>query len=723
MDAEAGEQPTGASADPAARGRAYAGKEARAADRFSAEQRLQFLQGVGPKRAALLEKLGLVTVGDLVRHFPRRYEDRRQLTPISRVEPGSMQVLYGEIADIRSRLLRGGQTLIEAVLVDKGSTGALPGRIHLVWFHQPHLLELLRAGMHVYAYGEARIHRDRLQMTSPEFEIDSVEDSEGEASPHVERIVPIYPLTKGISQRYLRGLAYRIVQGFTGDVGPYDHFHPDGLDESSALRCIHFPDEWKDVDAGRARFIFEERFVFASHVVFRRQSCRCPVKARYTVTEELDRKIRSVFPFRLTAEQDRVIGEISRDLSSESSMYRLLQGDVGTGKTAIALYAMLVCVRNGTQAALLAPTEVLAEQHHRTITRFLSPHPVRVELLTGSVRGERRQEILDGLQSGKVHIVIGTQALIQDSVKLKRLGLCVIDEQHRFGVIERLKIRKKGDEPHVLVMTATPIPRSLCLTCYGDLDLSVLRERPAGRRPVKTLLVPPRKRSSAMELIRSELAAGRQAYFIYPLIEESEALSLPAAVEARDKLQQEVFPEHRVGLVHGGLPSDVKESELDRFRAGHYQILVATVVVEVGIDVPNATVIVIEDASRFGLAQLHQLRGRVGRGGEQGYCLVGVSTASRDVMARLEVFAATDDGFKIAEEDLKLRGPGDYLGVRQSGKANFLLGNPLEDLEGFLRVQELAQRFWTDEGNAPYRRKWSRQLELGGAEGEFVGLD
>lgn len=691
--------------------------------RLPASQLLQFLPGVGPRRSVLLEKLGLYTVGDLVRHFPRRYEDRRTLTAIARVEPETTQVLYGEIAAIRSRLLRGGKTMVEATLVDPAASGTLPGSLQLVWFNQPHLLDWLRVGVRVYVHGQVRVRASRMQMVSPEFEIDGDEEGSEGSSPHVQRIVPIYALTRGISQRYLRGLTYRVLAEITAESGPYDHFHAGGLDEVEALRRLHFPEDWRDIDAGRARFIFEERFVFCTHVVLRRLACRRSVPSQFTMTPELDRKIRSIFPYQLTAEQDRVVEEIARDLTGESSMYRLLQGDVGTGKTAVALYAMLITVRNGRQAALLAPTEVLAEQHHRTISRYLAEHPVRIELLTGSVRGERRREILEGLASGKAHLVIGTQALIQDTVHFKRLGLCVIDEQHRFGVVERLKLRKKGDEPHILVMTATPIPRSLCLTCYGDLDLSVLKARPAGRSPVKTFLVPPRKRVGAMQFIQKELEAGRQAYFIYPLIEESEALSLPAAVEARDQLQQKIFPQFRVGLVHGGLGAEEKEEELGRFRSGYYHILVATVVVEVGIDVPNATVIVIEDASRFGLAQLHQLRGRVGRGIHPGFCLVGVATASRDVMARLKILASTEDGFKIAEEDLKLRGPGDYLGLRQSGKPNFLLGNPLEDLEGFLRVQELAERFWADERHRVYRRKWAQILELGGDVGEFVGLD
>ncbi len=703
----------------------------------SSTRLLKFLPGVGPRRAELLARLGLVTVGDLLRHFPRRYEDRRNLTPIALAAAGQTLVLHGELALVRERSLRGGRNLIEGRLIDpqKGPKGG--GAIDLVWFNQPYLLEWLRPGVRLHAYGQVRLRAGRLQMPSPEFELDVDSEEEGGGpSPHIQRIVPIYPLTRGIHQRFLRGLVFRVLSGLSGGAeaggggleGPYDHFHPGSLTAAGALQRVHFPSSWKDIDLARSRFIFEEHFTFASHLIFRRRHCRRGRAAAFQVTEELDRKIRSVFPFRLTREQDRVVAEIAKDLRGPAPMYRLLQGDVGTGKTAVALYAMLVAVRNGRQAALMAPTEVLAEQHFRTIARALERYPVRIALLTGSVRGVERRSILAGLASGKVHIAVGTQALIQEGVDFKALGLAVIDEQHRFGVLERMRIRKKGSSPHVLVMTATPIPRSLCLTCYGDLDLSILGERPAGRQPVKTFLVSLRKRPGAMDLIRKELSSGRQAYFVYPLIEESEAHALPAAVKAHENLSRQVFPEYRVGLVHGNLPPAEKEAELGKFREGEYRVLVATVVVEVGIDVPNATVLFIEDASRFGLAQLHQLRGRVGRGAHPGYCLVGVDLSSRDLANRLKVFASTTDGFRIAEEDLKLRGPGDYLGVRQSGRPHFLLGNPLENLSEFLRVKALAEEFWARESSEPFLKRWADILDLDpgtevpGKKG-FLGLD
>jgi ATP-dependent DNA helicase RecG len=408
-------------------------------------------------------------------------------------------------------------------------------------------------------------------------------------------------------------------------------------------------------------------------------------------------------------------------------MYRLLQGDVGTGETAVALYALLVAVRHGEQGALMAPTEALALQHHRTLLELLAPHPrVVVRLLTGSTRTRERDEILDGLGTGKVHIAVGTHALVQDAVRFARLGVAVVDEQHRFGVRERKRLREKGEHPHILVMTATPIPRSLSMTCYGDLDLSVLRERPPGRQPVRTRIVQPGDRARALELVRRELEAGRQAYFIYPLIEESETLSLPAAEAGYERLARDVFPEFRVGLVHGRQPAGEKDEALLAFRRGETHVLVATVVVEVGIDVPNASVLFIEDATRFGLAQLHQLRGRVGRGVHPGFCLVGLGEggAGAEARERLRIFASTDDGFRLAEEDLRIRGPGDYLGLRQAGRPLADLANPMEDLETFLDVKRLAEEFWRRPESAGYRTTWRRALlGVGSGAGEFLGAD
>ncbi|MBN1442767.1 MAG: ATP-dependent DNA helicase RecG [Planctomycetes bacterium] len=686
--------------------------------RWTGETLLQFLPGVGPARAELLKRLELATVRDLLRHFPRRYEDRRCLVPAGAAQPGQTVVVAGVLDRWQARDLGGGRHMLRGVLRD--ATGSM----ELVWFNQPYIAEWVRPGDFLHAYGTVKQRARRLQIVAPEFEVDTgTDDLEGEPSLHLRRIVPIYDLTRGLHQRFLRRLVHRCLEAdLEWEPAPHDLFHPAGPSLADAFRAIHFPPRMEDAEAARKRFVFDEFFLFASRLRFRRQTFRAEGRLRFETTAELDCKIRSIFPFELTAEQNRVVEEIVCDLRGPAPMYRLLQGDVGTGKTAIALYAMLVAIRSGCQAALMAPTEVLVEQHLRTVAGCLRDHPVRVERITGSLPASRRRSILSDLAAGRIHIAIGTHALMQDSVRFRRLGLAVVDEQHRFGVRERQRLRLKGEQPHLLVMTATPIPRSLCLTCYGDLDLSLLRQRPCGRLPVATRLVSSAQRSSALEFVRAQVRKGRQAYFVYPLIEESESLSLPAAVEGHRRLSTEVFPEFSVGLIHGKLPPGEKEEQLGRFREARCQILVATVVVEVGIDVPNATVLVIEDASRFGLAQLHQLRGRVGRGAHRGYCLVGAGEARGEVLRRLRAFARISDGFELAEADLQIRGPGDYLGLRQSGRPSRSLGHPLEDLEEFLTVRRLADEFWASAEHLAYRSRWGLQESDGGEE-EFLGLD
>lgn len=682
---------------------------------------LRYLPGVGPVRAEHLRRLGLSCVQDLLSHFPRRYEDRRTLTKIGDTAPGQTVVLAGSLRGLRQRQLSRGRHLLTGTLRDE------TGSIELVWFNQPYLVDVLSPGVLVHVHGPIKERRGRLQVVAPEYEVDTGEDDvEGGPSLHLQRIVPIYQLTRGLQQRFLRRLIHRVLEGGVPDEeGPYLLFHPEGPTREEAFRWIHFPRSLQDVDVAKRRFVFEEYFRFGSVLCFRRAAVRSRGGVCFDVSSELDHKIRSVFPFELTADQNRVVTEVAQDLRGPAPMYRLLQGDVGTGKTAIAIYALLVAVRNGYQGAILAPTELLAEQHYRTVTRYLSAYPVRTGLLTSSVSPATRKELLRGMAEGRYHIVVGTHALVQDSVAFSRLGLVVIDEQHRFGVRERLKMRKKGRDPHLLVMTATPIPRSLCLTVFGDLDLSVLRERPEGRQPVKTHLVGTAGRRKALELVRRELQEGRQAYFVYPLIEESEAVDLPAAVEAHRRLQEEVFPEYPVGLIHGRLPAREKDACFERFRRGDYRVLATTVVVEVGVDVPNATVMFIEDGSRFGLAQLHQLRGRVGRGKCRGHCLVCLETSSRDARARLKAFAETEDGFLLAEEDLRQRGPGDYQGLRQAGRPRQSLGNPLNDLSEFLRVRGLVDSFWSRPEHAGYRARWRAFLEagVGWLDGEPLGRD
>ncbi|MEM7232703.1 MAG: ATP-dependent DNA helicase RecG, partial [Planctomycetota bacterium] len=589
--------------------------------------------------------------------------------------------------------------------------------IELVWFQQPHIAEWLQVGVLLRAFGTVKRSGKKLQLQSPEYEVEAADD---EDEIQVGRIVPVYPATRGVPQRALRTASHAVLElAEEVDGGPYDHFFPDGLAPPESYRAIHFPDDFEQLAKARDRFLFESLFSYASGLVFRRQQYRGVPASRFGVTEELDQKIRSVFPFVLSPEQDRVVAEIRRDLDGDVPMYRLLQGDVGTGKTAVSIYAILVAVRAGRQAALMAPTEILAEQHVRTLRRLLSKYPVRIDLLTGSSRAAGRQDTLDGLASGAVHVLVGTHALVQDSVQFARLGLVVIDEQHRFGVRERQRLFEKGDAPHLLVMTATPIPRSLCMTCYGDLDLSLIRERPGGQGVV-TRTVAAGQQGRAFAAVREELARGRQAYFVYPLVEESEELALPAASEALERLRG-VFTGQSVDWVHGRMNAEEKEERLGRFRAGEIQVLVATSVVEVGIDVPNATVLYLEDASRFGLAQLHQLRGRVGRGEHPGVCFVSTAGVSDEIKERLEVFAATPDGFGLAEEDLRRRGPGELLGRRQSGRPSRALFQPLAHLDRFAEVRKLADRFWAESENQPFRGLWSEHLPSDDADlSEFL---
>jgi ATP-dependent DNA helicase RecG len=686
--------------------------------------------------------MGVFSVEDLLRHYPRRHEDRREFLPIARLVPGRAVTIAGRIVSVRSRKTRRGLSMLEAEIADAS------GSLTAVWFNQPYLADIIGAGGRIFLYGEVKPPyrgkrgraSGRLQMVAPEFELDAADPDEGDEVPgalsspeeslHMGRIVPIYPASRGLTQRCLRRLvhsALRIRQVDRPGAGAYEAAVPEAIPRPRAIRSIHFPEDEAALRAARERLVREEYFRFSSRLIRRREMFRTAGAPRFEVREELDRKIRSIFPFSFTEDQDRAVGEISRDLEGPAPMYRLLQGDVGTGKTAVALYALLVAVRNRCQGALMAPTEVLAEQHVRTITGYLAKHPaVRIALLTGALPPARKREVQAGIAAGKYHIVLGTHALIQEAVKFRDLGLVVIDEQHRFGVRERAALRQKGDRPHLLVMTATPIPRSLCLTAYGDLDLSLLVHRPPGRRPVRTVLVSGRGREKAMAAIRVELRAGRQAYFVYPLIDESETLAVPAAVAAHRRLSREVFPEFPVGLLHGRMPSEEKEERLRRFREGTDRVLVATVVVEVGIDVPNATVLVLEDASRFGLAQLHQLRGRIGRGPHSSTCFVGADEVSAEGRERLRAFAASEDGFKIAEEDLRLRGPGDFLGVRQAGWPEFVLGNPIQDIDRFLEVRGLAERFWADPRNRARFPDWDLPEDVaggGGGEGEFLGFD
>ena len=661
---------------------------------------LQYLKGVGPRRAADLENAGLLTVEDLLYRFPTRYEDRSRLQPIASLKPGQTVAIAGRVLACGLRSTRRPGFKIFEAAIDDGS-----GSLRAVWLNQPFLQTIFARGQRVVLYGPIEMRGSvSLQLTNPQYEI--LDDEDGETI-HTGRIVPVYERTGTITPKMQRRLVHEVLQRLPADL-------PDPLPEAvrmrlgmpsryAALLAAHFPPDDTPLGAlngfstpAQQRLIFEEAFLFQMGVLARRQTAAVEVKpGTVRVDDRIRAAARAVLPFKLTAGQKQALKEIVDDLQRAQPMNRLLQGDVGAGKTIVALLAALVAMENGLQAAVMAPTEILAEQHFMNISRLLQASRFRVALLTGSKSGAARRTQLAEIESGAIHLIVGTHALVQEEVHFKQLGLVVIDEQHRFGVLQRATLRAKGLQPDVLVMTATPIPRTLALTVYGDLDVSMIRELPAGRLAVKTFAKPESRRQEIYELVRSQLNAGRQAYVIYPLVEESEKIDVKAATQMADHLAQEIFPEYRIGLLHGRLKADAKDRVMKAFAAGELHILVSTTVVEVGVDVPNAGVMIVEHAERFGLSQLHQLRGRVGRDRHQSYCfLLYQSPLSEDARERLQAMTETTDGFEIAERDLRLRGPGDFFGTRQAGLPTFRLIDLVRDRDVLERARQEAARWF-----------------------------
>jgi ATP-dependent DNA helicase RecG len=661
---------------------------------------VQFLKGVGPRRAADLQHAGLVTLEDLLYRFPLRYEDRSRLQPISSLKPGQMASIAGRVlvAGLRSTR-RPGFKIFEAG-IDDGT-----GSLRAVWFNQPFLKDVFSRGQHVILYGLVEMRGSASsQITNPQYEI--LDEEEGETI-HTGRIVPVYERTGTVTPKMQRRLVFDALHQLPADLR-------DDLPEDirvrlalpsryAALLATHFPPEDAPIDAlnrfatpAQRRLIFEEAFLFQLGMLARRQAAAAEQKtAAVHVDDRIRESARRVLPFRLTNGQRQALKEIVDDMQRPSPMNRLLQGDVGAGKTIVALLAAVVAMENRLQTAFMAPTEILAEQHFANISRLLKDSTFRVALLTGSTASAARRTQLAEVAAGSIHLVVGTHALVQGDVDFHRLGLVVIDEQHRFGVLQRATLREKGLHPDVLVMTATPIPRTLALTVYGDLDVSMIRELPAGRLPIKTTAKPESRRDELYQFIREQLDAGRQAYVIYPLVEESAKIDLKAATEMADHLAQVVFPEYTVGLLHGRLKADAKARVMKAFAAGELHILVSTTVVEVGVDVANATVMLIEHAERFGLSQLHQLRGRVGRDRHQSYCfLLYQSPLSDDARERLVAMTETTDGFVIAERDLKLRGPGDFFGTRQAGMPTFRMIDLVRDRDLLDEAQQEAARWF-----------------------------
>jgi ATP-dependent DNA helicase RecG len=634
------------------------------------------LSGVGPQRAKLLTKLGLATIEDaLVQHLPLRHEDRSQIIALGRVSVGEGRTCAGTIAGI-SPPPRGRPRMPLVVMIRDVS-----GFLSCAWFNQPYLTRVFKRGQRLIVHGKVQPYgRGPLQMLVQDYEI--VEEGPEETL-HTGRLVPVYPLTGGLTQRPLRRLMKKLVDGWADQL---DDPLPERIRATRALlplpraiRGAHFPDAQEHQAAAHRRLVFDDFFLLEAGLAIRRHREGRRRGLAMNPPGALVRRFRTLLPYALTAAQERVWGEIRTDMAEPYPMSRLLQGDVGSGKTVVAALAILSAIEAGHQAALMAPTEILAEQHMLTLSRLLEPLGVRVALLTGAVKGKARQETAAMVESGEVGCVIGTHALVQGGVDFKRLGLAVIDEQHRFGVGHRAALRAKAESPDVLVMTATPIPRTLALTLYGDLDVSVLDELPPGRRPILTLARGGSKRREIYDFLKKQIDDGRQVYVVCPLVEESEDSDLRAATEMAERLQREVFPERRVGLLHGRLRFQDKESVMREFKEGAVHILVSTTVIEVGIDVPNASVMLVEHAERFGLSQLHQLRGRVGRGPWKSYCILLASSSSEDAQRRIAAMIGTNDGFKIAEVDLELRGPGDFFGTRQSGLPEFRVADLLRD--------------------------------------------
>ncbi|MSO56188.1 MAG: ATP-dependent DNA helicase RecG [Acidobacteria bacterium] len=652
---------------------------------------LQYLKGVGPRRAADLQRIGLSTVDDLLHRFPLRYEDRGHLTPISGLQAGQQVAIAGRIQSSRLRTTRRpGFKIFEALVGD--STGS----VRAVWMNQSFLQDILRRDVHVVLFGPVEA-RPGLQLMNPDYEVIDSADGEGElpeeaATIHTGRIVPVYEKAGAMTPKMQRRLVHNVLSQLPAEIA--DPLTPDLRrrlrlpDRRTALMAAHFPPAETPVDLlnqfrtpAQVRLIFEEFFLFQLGLLLRRRAAVHETKpTAIQVDDRIRESARRILPFRLTEGQRTALKEIVEDMQRPSPMNRLLQGDVGAGKTIVALLAALVAMENGLQVAFMAPTEILAEQHFLSLRKLLDPSRFHVELITGATSGTKRRDLLARLAAGDIHLVVGTHALVQGAVTFRSLGLAIIDEQHRFGVVQRATLRAKGLMPDVLVMTATPIPRTLALTVYGDLDVSVIRDMPPGRRAVMTTVRTESRRAAVYDLVRGQVEGGRQAYIVYPLVEESEKVDLKAATEMADHLAQEIFPAFCVALLHGRMKQDAKDRVMRAFASGKIHVLVSTTVIEVGIDVPNASVMVIEHAERFGLSQLHQLRGRVGRDSHESHCiLLYQHPISKLGKARLDALAETADGFEISERDLQLRGPGDFFGTRQSGLPTLRTGDLLRD--------------------------------------------
>lgn len=637
---------------------------------------VRYAKGVGPKRSEALLRLGIETVEDLFYFFPRQYQDRSHFIPLKDIQPGQFFTVKGTV-------LTTGLKRIKRMTIFEMTLGDDSGFAYATWFNQPYLNRQFKEGDTVILSGKVDFYNNRLQFNSPDYE--TLSESQ-EDTVHTGRIVPVYPLTEGLGQRGMRRALKELVDSQLHelfDFLPADlRKRLDLVSRENAIQNIHFPEDSESLERARQRLIFEEFFIFEIALLKRirrdRSALKAPVFSRF---ETFLAEFATHLPFKLTASQREVLGEIEKDVVQGIPMRRLLQGDVGSGKTVVAAFLLLLAAKNRSQSVLMAPTEVLAEQHYQTLKKFLTPLGVKIVLITGSTDERERGEILADLRSHRIDVAVGTHALIQEDIRFAKLGAVVIDEQHKFGVRQRAVLLSGELRPHLLVMTATPIPRTLGLTLYGDLDISTIRELPSGRVPVQTFWITKAKEPEVLSHIKEKVMGGQQAYIIFPLIDETEKMDLQAATKEFENLRKGIFKGTELGLIHGRLSRQDKERVMREFKEGRVRVLVSTSLVEVGIDNPNATLMVIENAERFGLSQLHQLRGRIGRGTQESFCFLFGDPQTEEGKRRLRILTKTTDGFKIAEEDLILRGPGDFLGTRQSGAPLFKIGDLVRDAD------------------------------------------